>query len=595
MLIRRKRVQHQIVKALLEKGGVVEPLYTIMLDAIPETKNGEKCIAVRVDRDSRVFVADAGKQDESVAASGCFSDRVNNTGWGLLQVSTTSDPEVPLGVRAYAAGLVEGLMTVRRMSQFRTNVLALLQRDTLGHPGLREVMGKVADLALTAWTEFAGGDAEQTPEDDIGRQAWAAFLQFRGIKDGFNMLAKDKQVKPMSAHELLLMNMHAELPALAELYSRLDLNETAVLLQTGRVERTRSAATRSAGNWSRQALHQAHGSAIVRRLGPKRHVQDLLVGHVTFGDFGEMTRVAKHYALDFGTKVPKISLTSYPGCIGSTDDYIVGGTGLVMASTSLWVPAAGEFSLPSATNDGLPSFLRAMVATRLATRPRLWPKVYGYVPGMGGANQWLVVDYGNVKGGLSLPDGTVWLVETLPTWQRGSDMTQVLREGGFFEVHGVPHFAQVREVFGLPANGPGPFEEHRRSALVDAGASINSLAAAKEVLIQATPDRRVDTNGDFLPDQLPISARYDLDERLRSPAGGIDAKVTSRCLVKHMALQARSGPGVTARGQFFSWDTEALKDWPHNGQPDLWKFRWVNVFPGRLASQAEAQDLCGVV
>jgi len=151
--------------------------------------------------------------------------------------------------------------------------------------------------------------------------------------------------------------------------------------------------------WARWASHMPRGSAVVRRVGPEGTPEDMISGHVTFGNYGEMLRMMKTYKINFGTNVGKVTMSSYPACVSSTDDYFVTNKGFVVMSTNLWVPDSGEYAWPSKTNEGLPSFVRALIATRLAVHPRMWAKTYGFLTGIAGAKQWLIADYGKLKPG----------------------------------------------------------------------------------------------------------------------------------------------------------------------------------------------------
>lgn len=548
------------------------------------TTAARQCLTVRMDKKTHAFSLDPNPADVNSIAWACFDDAINQSGWASLEVYTTDDAVgVPLAVRAFAAGLVEGVLTYTRLNEFHKNVKDLLLKDT-GTGGALAAADRVIRMALIAWEEYAGTDAGLEPAGDIQRQAWAAMLQLRGIRDGYNIImtqtAPDNTADLLSMYQLLLMNMHAELPAVVELYSR---SMQAAVLQTSPGA---SAAPGGSYSWARSAAHQAKGSAIVRRLGPKQEPEDLLAGHVTFADYGEMTRVMKHYNLYFGTLVNKMSMSSYPGCISSTDDYLVTDRGLVAMSTSLFVPATGEYSIPATTNEGLPAFVRSLMATRLATQPRLWAKVYGFIPGIAGAKQWLLADYSKLKERQPIANDTVWLVESLPRVQRAGDVSQVVAESGFFAAYGVPHYAQIREIFGLPRAGPGSYLQHQQSALVDKGATINSLSAARAILAETTTSRGAG--------QTPIAARSDLLASGATPAGAIDTKVSSKCLVRAMAIQARSGPPEEPGQGNFSWTTAGGQDvfpsWPHQGLPNEWNFEYVTAFPGRLQSPVSPSD-----
>merc|ERR1719324_350468 len=122
-----------------------------------------------------------------------------------------------------------------------------------------------------------------------------------------------------------------------------------------------------------------------------------------------MTRIFKHYYFEVGLPVVGISMSSYPGCVSSTDDYFLAGNGMAAMSTSLGVPATGPESEPAA-NNGLPSFVRSIMAMRLASTPEQWAKVYGFVHGIAGGKQWLVVNYNNLEVGSALQNQTAFLI-----------------------------------------------------------------------------------------------------------------------------------------------------------------------------------------
>jgi len=241
-------------------------------------------------------------------------------------------------------------------------------------------------------------------------------------------------------------------------------------------------------------------------------------------------------------------------------------------STNLGLPEGpSEHALPPSTNEGLPSFLRATIATRIASQPRTWAKTYSFLTGIAGAKQWLIADYSQFKGTQPIPNGTVLLAETLPTLTRMGDVSNEVQANGFVQVHGTPHFRQIREIFGLPAKGPGAYEEHLSSALLDKASTISNLAISRQVLSDPLPPR---TSSSTSVLQIPVSARNDISER-PVPEGGLDAKVTSRCLVKGMTMQAISGPATNGDHPAFDWDS--FGKWPHAGLPKTYNFNWLNI------------------
>jgi len=582
-----KQLNQARIKGSRKVGdGPGRPLYQINTVEMPDSKKpGKKCLTLRMDKFTHSFNIDSKEQDGNSIAFACYNDSLDATGWSTLEVQTTDDQDVPLGVRAYGAGILEGFITAPRITQFHNNVKDLLVKDTGGGVAM-EAVDRVIRMALIAWEEFAGGDAGVEPEDDLPKQAWAALLQLRGMRDGNNLQAgqavsenlRDGQeaepVDRLSAYQIMVVNMHAEIPAMVELYGR---SEQAKILEPNQVKADEQAAAVNKTAWPRWSAHAPKGSAIVKRLGPVTSPTDLIAGHVSFGDYGEMVRIMKTYKLNFGSAVSQVTMSSYPGCVSSTDDYFITGKGFVAMSTSLWLPSSGPDSMPAVTNEGLPSFLRALMATRIATQPRMWAKIYGLIKGIAGAKQWLIADYSKLKENQPIVNDTLWMVESLPRTQRAGDVSHILNSGGFFEAHGVPHFRDIRLIYGLPAEGPGSYQEARQVALIDKGGTISTIGNAREVLREVKPSRS---------NQLPISKRGDLDPTVPIPAGSIDAKVTNKCLMKKLALQAISGPPALADGSIFEWQPTGkhtlFAGWPKAGLPNKWNFTWVNVLPGTI-------------
>jgi len=580
-----------------------QPLYTVNDISIPDEGTGNRCVSLRMDKTTHAFEVDTKPQDESSVAWACFHDRMEETGWCGLEVSTTEAADVPLSVRAYGAGLLEGLLTQKRMYEFYENAASLYNKDTDGDPSLRASVDRALGMIRGAWTDFAEPQEPATePTDPLEKQAWVALRQMRGIRDGYNLAADRVGAKLLSTDDMFLMNMHAELPALVELYRR--SLQTRVRVATA-ATRAGSLPTESlpshperkppsvaapvladspVGPRARWGARRPHGSAVARRLGPEQSPEDLLMGHVTVGDYGEMTRIFKHYTLHSGAHVGKIAMSSYPGCVGSTDDYIMNDKGFVAMSTSLFVPGEGEFSVPPKTISGLPSFVRSLIAIRIATSPLMWERIYGFFHGIAGGKQWLLADYSKMQVQQPLSANTVWLVESLPGLQRSRDVSETLRRDGFFEVHAEPLLPKIRQAFGLPILEEEQFSAGSDNSLLQEEAkSVQSIENARQLLgsAQTVPAGKT-----------PISSRLDLDPQEPVPFGGIDAKVTSKCLVHKLGSQIHSGPPRMPGGDGFNWQAmqDSFPDWPREGLPETYKFGWVDALPGALENSVDESN-----
>jgi len=549
--------------------GAGRPLYNMNVVELPANRTGRHCVTLRMDSKTHALTIDPGDHDVNSIAWGCFNDAINETGWSMLSITSSDSPKVPVALRAYGAGMLEGVLTYERIEHFTHDVIELFEKDIENETAVGTETKRVVRQSLAAWEAMAGGNPDMMPEDDLGQQAWVALLQFRGIRDGYNMMIHQTTLgRPRSSYDFMLVNMHAELPSVMQMWGR-------SLEGLHYTDPNNSSNTGYQPEWRRWSAHKSKGTAFVRRVGSALDPEDFISGHATFGEYSQMTRMMKRYHLNTGTLVTDIALSSYPGCISSTDDYFQTNRGFVLMSTSLYVPPSGNYSKPDMSyGPGLPAFLRATIATRLATLPRMWARLYGTLPGVAAAKQWLLVDYSRLKDQQPISNDTVWLVESLPTLQRSADVTHLLRSQGFAEAHGVPYFRQIREAFGYDPHVPSSYEEHRSSALVDQASTIGTLDDARGVLSTVGGSRGAE--------QIEIAARLDLQNSNRSiPAGSIDGKVASKCLVEAFSFLCRSGPPVPTSGKAFAWTDEhggdLWKGWPHGSQPNRWAYDWVSI------------------
>lgn len=187
-----------------------------------------------------------------------------------------------------------------------------------------------------------------------------------------------------------------------------------------------------------------------------------------------------------------------------------------------------------------------------------------------------------------LGQDTVWLVESLPGLQRERDVSHTLRTDGFFEVHAEPLFQEIRDVYGLPALKGTEFTGGAGNSLLEEAMSVQSIENLQTLL----------GSGQSVPTgATAVTSRLDLDAREPVPFGGIDAKVTSKCLVQKLGSQVHAGPPHMPGGDGFKWSQlqERYPDWPRRGLPAAYKFDWVDAMPGALGkttdeSNAECSD-----
>mmetsp|Transcript_8961 Transcript_8961/g.21287 ORF Transcript_8961/g.21287 Transcript_8961/m.21287 type:complete len:614 (+) Transcript_8961:91-1932(+) len=545
----------------------------------------------------------------AVAASGHFEDAIHKTGWDTVKVSIPhwQESEVPEVTKMYAAGLVEGLLSAEKIAQFYHNRHGELdgneaksnihdafraQHDNIiSHPHL-----KCVDTTLND-PECASG---------YWRQQGLLLAQLQGVTDGYNAALNGGsrssllQVgKPLQLWDIYVINIDGQIPELEQAFSESAVHARehgASFAETDTVIERKN--FRGPTTQGKRLIGRC--SALVRFTG-----DDIFVGHTTWEDYEEMLRIYKFYDFPLkGVASRKISFSSYPAAISSTDDYYVTDAGLAVTETTTNVLGSFNGIQPE---KHVPDFMHIMAATRLAKSGTHWVQLFSdtdFGAGVSGTynSQWMVVDYNQMssaksfltttsKARGSLAPGTLHVLETYPGGFVAKDESKTLATQGYWSSFNVPVYAESRQHLGWPeeravfveisADAVGmdtsetlevnedSYTKAWRSHLFRALApTVSSLADMRNVMQRSKPVERINGADQNIPAANFISSRYDLVSR--QLVGGTDSKVVNSCLVKRMQVEAISGPSHQDSPPF---------DWSKFGKaplglPTVWNFDW---------------------
>jgi len=340
-----------------------------------------------------------------------------------------------------------------------------------------------------------------------------------------------------------------------------------------------------------------HCTGLVRLPEDK---SDLYFGHTTWEAFSEMTRVWKVYDFPLkGVSARKISFSSYPGCVSSTDDYYLMDSGLAITETTLSIPNKQNY--PSTA--GVPDFLRIMAANRLADSGEAWVRSMTDSATGTYSSQWMVLDYKKFVPGVALAPGTFFVLEQAPGVSHSEDMSSHLQRTGYWASFDRAFFDEVRTATGDAATearllASGGIEAALYSKANTPRAQIvrhtvrdvSSLdGMRKEMTRNVGSGEEVDQPSLRLP-RFAISARNDLRghgllDPEGSPDGGVDAKVTSSCLFKTLTAEAISSPSHADMPPFQWQKADGEEEWPgypHEGLPNVASFGWMRVDPSSV-------------
>jgi len=565
-------------------------------------------------------------------AAAKYDNTVERTGWAYLSVAASEEQRISRELKMYAAGFLEGFMSAKSIRDFQHNAGILMQHDEEKHHALETIRdmfnSSVSNICNKSGMSAAAALLDRTaPEDPWWRQARYAVLQAWGTLDAYNRQVGTVKGKAMSMVDLLVLNSDGETPELEMAYDMdesllrrsqhdnstddADLDSStnstdggaptpqAFLQRTVRHHGSQQgkpakAATRlerdvknlTPDTWRRIKQTTGRCSALVRlTTGDK----DLMVGHTTFSDYSEMNRIFKYYDLPLGPDVARrMGFSSYPGVAGSTDDYYLLDSGLVITETTISMLSDEPYDKLDNNADKVPDFMRIMLSNRLARSGQDWAELMRKSATGTYSSQWMVVDYNKFKPGTPPADGTLFVVEQVPGLQYSKDMTPRLKEKGYWSSENRPWFKEVRDSIGATEaeeyHGKlySADENPRARIFHHTAPQVQSLADMRSEMRRNRWPHEPVGPGDNTPDHA-ISARGDLDKEHPDPNGGVDAKVTNFCLAKGLVADAISGPSAATQKPFRWTDAKTGKDLypgtPRDGLPDVWNFDWVRMSP----------------
>lgn len=511
---------------------------------------------VQLQSGSWVFLPNATAAECAGApAFGRYTPSRDRTGWDNLTLETSST--YPDLTQAYAGGFFEGAATKDVVVDFyRNQILAV---------NFSQQVTEFFEAHL-AWV-----DEMLLSSNNSGNPMWGQVglmaEQFKGFLDGLNsqiQTPSDRFTRVM----LLYVSSQGDLCDITAMYPY----------------------NPSANDWKKMNKHQfelwlgrnTHCSALVR-LPEDR--SDLLFAHTTWQSFTFALRIFKTLTFRYSTSSAKtIQFSSYPAAFVSTDDFHVLDSGLVVMETSLSVFNTSIYT-DAVSPKSLLSWMRVMVANRLATDAESWEYYFSQYNSGTYNNQWMVVDLNRFRPRMKrLLPNTLRVVEQMPGVVMGGDVTSFLDGDvpgsvGFWPSYNIPYFAELFDLAGYPAairqQGPEMLSYNKcvRAQIFHQRAPNVSSIADLQWLIQYN-----DFQHDPISQGNPlyaIASRVDLTPVSMGGAqtfGALDAKVSSYSMFKSgKQILAWSGP--TPQQPIFSFlNTTAAVLGPHAGVPETFNF-----------------------
>eukprot|EP00931_Biecheleriopsis_adriatica_P095960 TRINITY_DN69614_c0_g1_i1.p1 TRINITY_DN69614_c0_g1~~TRINITY_DN69614_c0_g1_i1.p1 ORF type:complete len:653 (-),score=125.54 TRINITY_DN69614_c0_g1_i1:11-1969(-) len=561
---------------------------------------GSVAAVISVDLASGHLRLGASAGDQLPVAWAKYNNTVDSNGWAHFSVTATDDRRVSRELRMYTAGFLEGFLSARQIRHFQHNTLALLSESEKEHNALGNIKDMFANQVFGIVKRSSRLQDLPAAERRWHEQAHFALMQAWGILDAYNGQVEAVDGKPMSMIDLMVLSSDGETPELEKAFAYDEVamredkqKEGGILLQT--LERTRGvgskrfAPAQAEKYWRHIKEKYGRCSALVRL---SEGGEDLFVGHSTFSGYSEMNRIFKYYDLPLGEGVvQKMGFSSYPGVSGSTDDYYLLQSGLVVTETTISLQSDEPYDDLRDTDKGLPDFMRIMLANRLAESGQDWIDLMSRSSTGTYSSQWMVVDYGRFKKKQQLKAGTLLVLEQVPGLSHSEDMSQHLQSHGFWASENRAWFEDVRDKSGSTSDERlygdlfSKDKNPRSKIFARTAPAVQTLAEMRsEMRRNKSPHEGALTLTENTPDHA-IASRGDLTTN-PSDNGAVDAKVTNSCLMKSLKCDAISGPTWQDQKPF-QWTDESGKEMfpgePREGLPNKWAFDWVRMADSGLA------------
>ncbi|VDP08193.1 unnamed protein product [Heligmosomoides polygyrus] len=353
---------------------------------------------------------------ESQVALGRYTNQVNTTGWGILEIETFSGH--PYDVQAYAAGVAEGELTRLQIHyHYQNTVQNLCKNHTIFCKRLYKYLTKNLD-----W--MRSQVLTQPPTDLFWRHVNLTFAQMTGVYDAY----MKRNLTPEIGFDLspiMMIQLSGEL---------FDLNK--YLNKTP----------------DPQEYPEAGRCSGFVKLAPGN--KDMFFAHVAMSSLSWMIRVLKLYKFAFDkNEVPghTVSFSGYPGQLASADDYTLTSAGLGSIETTIAIFNKELYTDKYIKPEGqVHCWLRSTISNYLTKTAKQWVELFSRYNSGTYNNQWTVLDYKTFKPGKEIPDKDVlWILEQTPGSIEMEDVTWFLKKYSYWPSYNVPFIKEITRVAGF--------------------------------------------------------------------------------------------------------------------------------------------------
>ena len=504
------------------------------------------------------------KSDKNAVASAIYNNSYEKVGWDFLAISTyeKKDNKYNDSIKAYAMGYLEGILTKDRIYSYYINILHYNEYSNYTLPNNLYTFLK-NNLEYIKETSLSKKDS-----DPYWEEVYFIYQQFMGMYDGYNNnVENDKKLDVVNFFMI---------PSFGDTFDSINYNESNKL----------NFKTMSVSDIEEYTIIHSFCSALVKL---SNNSDDIWFGHTSWNTYSTDIRIFKEYRFisNKGNEKSKTNIfSSYPGSLSSLDDFYYLDSNLTVMETTNVILNESLYKLLSPNT--LPTFLRAVLANRLASSAEEWTEIFKKENSGTYNNQYIILDINKINFNNSiLPNKTLMIIEQMPGYTETNDVTYLLRNG-YFPSYNIPYSKKIRNETGYESmielhpnlNISLDYDNAARAQIFRRDQSkINSNEDFKNIL------RYNNYKEDEISRGHPgysISSRYDLSETDYICAGGYDSKFISikeileKKNVAHIILGSTNNQLPT-----FSWanttcNSQNPDKFYHEGVVETFNFTWLD-------------------
>ncbi|KAL4469402.1 hypothetical protein ABPG74_004655 [Tetrahymena malaccensis] len=524
--------------------------------------------------------------NRQVCASIEYQKTLNETGWDVIFLDTNESfsPEEQM----QCAGFLEGLASKQAITDFLFNISS--QRGS-SKEQYKAFFTNVYNNLLSK----ANNPPQKT--EQYWNTAKLFLIQLVGLKNGYNALETNEDSK-LELWQISLPNIDGQADEIDQLIAsgsqELGVNQQQILIhQNARLRRHINHKRKNKlSEWAKNAMF-SRCSAFFKILTTENEngakiLKDVFGSHSTWEPYSSMNRIYKFYRLpNLNTAHSWIQMSSYPGAITSTDDFIVKEGKFLVTETSIQSQDSDTVSSLKASDVDIPDFIRVQTAMSLSQSGIQWAEYmsqYGAVKMY--SSEWMILDYSKLQKGKEIPNNTFIVLSSSYQKQIIEDKTQELIDNTYFASFNNPHNKVIRDFLGYTElesyNELFSLEQDPRNQIFQHFQSkTQSIDKVKWLMLHNSYKKQpVDNEPTYQSSVAALGARGDIDGG--SNFGEVDVKVVNIDLLKNFEVEAISGPSHQEQPVFIWKKNDQDR---HQGQPSSWNFGWGKMSLSMNSSQ----------